>query len=52
MVYQYMGLMVAGLLAGLFLYRIAARRFVAWLIERPGFGKPLPGQNDRASKPK
>jgi len=32
--YLYVGLVVAGLLAGLFLYRVAARRFVEWLIEQ------------------
>ena len=49
--YLYVGLVVAGLLAGLFLYRVAARRFVEWLIEQPKFGKPLLEPNDRAPRP-
>ncbi len=48
--YLYVSLMVAGLLAGLFLYRAAARRFVEWLIRQPGFGKPFQEQNSHASK--
>jgi len=48
--YLYVGLMVAGFLSGLFLYRVAARRFVEWLIRQPGFGKPLQEQNNHASK--
>lgn len=48
--YLYVSLMVAGLLSGLFLYRVAARRFVEWFIRQPGFGKPLQGQNNHASK--
>ena len=48
--YLYVSLMVAALLAGLFLYRVAARRFVEWLVGRPRFGKPLPRQKDRASE--
>jgi uncharacterized membrane protein YbaN (DUF454 family) len=48
--YLYVSLMVAGLLAGLFLYRAAARRFAEWFIRQPGFGKPLQEQNNHASK--
>ena len=44
----YVSLVAAGLLAGLFLYRVAARCFVKWLIEQPRFGKSLPEQNDHA----
>jgi hypothetical protein len=47
--YVYVSLMVAGLLAGLFLYRVAARRFIEWSIRQPGFGKSLRKQNDHAS---
>jgi len=47
--YLYVSLMVAGLLSGLFLYRVAARRFVEWFIRQPGFGKPLQEQNNHAS---
>lgn len=46
----YAGLMAAGLLAGLFLYRIAARRLVEWLIEQPWFGRPLPEKDNHAPK--
>lgn len=38
--YLHVGLVVAGLLAGLFLYRIAAHRFAEWLIKQPWFGWP------------
>ena len=47
----YVSLMVAGLLAGLFLYRAAARRLVEWLIDQPKFGKPLREPDNRASQP-
>ncbi len=47
--YAYVSLMVAGLLSGLFLYRIAARRFVEWFVRQPGFGRPLRKPNDHAS---
>jgi len=46
----YVSLTVAGLLAGLFLYRVAARRVVEWLIEQPWFGKPVPAQGNHASE--
>ena len=44
----YVGLMVVGLLAGMFLYRVVARRFVEWLVARPWFGRPLVNQADHA----
>ena len=46
----YVSLTVAGLLAGLFLYRVAARRVVEWLIEQPWFGKPVPAQSNHTSE--
>ena len=46
--YLYVGLMVVGLLAGMFLYRVVARRFVEWLGARPWFGRPLVDQADHA----
>ena len=46
----YVSLTVAGLLAGLFLYRVAARRVVEWLIEQHWFGKPVPAQSNHASE--
>jgi len=46
----YVGLTVAGLLAGLLLYRVAARRIIEWLIEQPWFGKPIPAQGNHASE--
>jgi len=48
--YLYVSLMVAGLLSGLFLYRVLARRFVEWLVKQPGFGNPRPESNNRVSK--
>ena len=47
--FLYVSLVIAGLLAGLFLYRVAARRLVEWLIEQPKFGKPLPEQSNHDS---
>ncbi len=41
--YLYVGLMVVGLLAGLFLYRAAARWFIGWLLERHGLEEPEEG---------
>ena len=46
----YVSLTVAGLLAGLFLYRVAARRVVEWLIEQPWFGRPVPAPGNHASE--
>ena len=48
--YLYVGLMVAGLMSGLFLYRVVARRFVEWLIRQSRFGNPLPESNNCVSK--
>ena len=46
--YLYVGLTVVGLLPGMFLYRVVARRFAEWQVAQPRFGRPLVNQADHA----